>query len=552
MRHILRYLVFCLAGLSFAEPLSLWGQEPTQVLRPSATSSDTAAEKIVERPLGFTPLEEAQQLFRMGQFDEAINRYKKIVSGGTDGAAAYAGLVRVYLKLKKPNDAYSAARKAVELDPSLATAHSALGEVLFRQGKLDEANTEFLFPLKAGHADPRAYLGLSQVFAATFYFKKAKAAIEKAHDLDPTDPNIFENWIQTRPDSEQIKALEDVITSPSNYYSRAEKAGFKQQLALMKDRAEHPERTCSLANRPDSAELQLQRAEDTTYLALALNVQLNGEKSRLQVSTDDSGVVINGKLAAKMGVQPIVRVDMDDLGDQNPPEGYVGFARTIKIGNLEFRDCYVTVVEHASRGSLFDLIRGRIGAQMFSSYLMDYDIPDRKLKLQPLPSLPGPEDRDSATMDSRSLDARKFNDRYTAPEMGAWERAYYFDGAYFVALRVNDSPPKFFRVSAATDATFITTELARQSAWLISDGDSRAVGLNGTIKRTFDTGPVKLAFGHFIYPANSELSVDLTKYSDDAGTEISGLLGFDVLQNLDFTIDYRDGLIDFEYNKKHQ
>ena len=142
------------------------------------------------KSIALTPLKEAEQLYRMGEFDQAIQRYNAIIGGDTDNAVAYAGLARAYLKLKKPNDAYLAAAKAVEHDPSLGTAHSALGEVYFRQGKLHEAETEFLTALKLDQADARSYLGLARLYQATYNFKKAKVAIDKAHSLDPTDPDI--------------------------------------------------------------------------------------------------------------------------------------------------------------------------------------------------------------------------------------------------------------------------------------------------------------------------------------------------------------------------
>jgi hypothetical protein len=47
------------------------------------------------------------------------------------------------------------------------------------------------------------------------------------------------------------------------------------------------------------------------------------------------------------------------------------------------------------------------------------------------------------------------------------------------------------------------------------------------------------------------LSTDLTHTSDATGTEISGSLGFQMLGLLDIKIDYRDGLVDFNYTLKH-
>jgi len=122
--------------------------QPVASTAPAATTNvaTAAASPIASSP---SPLAEALQLYRTGKFDAAIERYNSVIKTNTDAtvAIAYAGLARVYLRQKKPADAYTAAAKAVELAPSVATGHSALGEVYFRQGKLAEAQTELLTPL---------------------------------------------------------------------------------------------------------------------------------------------------------------------------------------------------------------------------------------------------------------------------------------------------------------------------------------------------------------------------------------------------------------------
>jgi tetratricopeptide (TPR) repeat protein len=550
MRHVLCCLVFCVARMGFADSPSLWRQEPTPLIPPPATSPNTPAPKIKEKPVALTPFEEAEQLYRMGEFDEAIERYNAIIGSGTNNAVAYARLAHAYLKVKKPNDAYLAATKAVEHDPSLGTAHSALGEVYIRQGKLHEAQTEFLTALKVDQVDARSYLGLARLYQATYNFKKAKVAIDKAHSLDPTDPDIGRAWVETRPRSEQVKALnEDNIASQSNYYSRVEKAGFKQRIAVMRDEIEHPERTCGVASRPESTEMRLTPIGPKKEF-IGLEVHVNGVGSRLVLSTVSSGIVINGKIAEEAGVQPIARADMDALGEQNPPEVYIGFARSLKIENLEFKNCYVTVVEKASPRSFYDQFEGLIAVGFFSAYLDYVDIPHAKLKLQPLPSRPVAEDQDSAAMDSSDPDAKNFHDRYTAPEMAAWTQMYHFGSAILIPARVNDSPPELFEVAASSKFNVLAPEFARERASLKRDKKSAHLeGINGKVSAE-STGQVKLELADLHFDAIRVISFDNNGSSDGAETEISGYLGFDILRNLHFVIDYRDGLIHFDSGQK--
>jgi tetratricopeptide (TPR) repeat protein len=526
-----------------------WRQRPTPHIPPPATSLDAPIPKISEKPAALTPIEEAEQFYRMGDFDDAIQRYNAIIGSGTDIALAYAGLARVYLKLKKPNDASLAATKAVENDRLLGAAYSALGEVHIRQGKLHEAETDFLAALKVNQADARSYLGLARLYQATYNFKRAKMAIDKAQSLDPTDPDIGWLWVETRSRLEQVKALEDNIASQSNYYSRAEKAGFKHRLTVMRDEIEHPERTCQVANRPDSAEMRLTRIGPKKDF-VGLEVSVNGVGARLVLSTVSSGIVINGKIAKEAGVQPITRADMEGIGEQSPPEVYVGFARSLKIENLDFQNCYVTVVEQASPQSFYDQFEGLIAAGFFSAYLVDVDIPHAKLKLQPLPSRPATEDQDGAAIDSSDPDAKNLHDRYTSTEMVAWTQMYYFDNAILIPARVNDSPSELFEVAAASKYNVLAPEFARERASLKrGKASARLEGTNGKVSAEL-TGQVKMEFADLHFNAIRVFSFDDTRSGDNAETEVSGYLGFEILRNLHFIIDYRDGLIHFDNGQR--
>jgi aspartyl protease/tetratricopeptide repeat protein len=504
---------------------------------------------ISEKPAALTPIEEAEQFYRMGDFDDAIQRYNAIIGSGTDIALAYAGLARVYLKLKKPNDAYLAATKAVENDRLLGAAYSALGEVHIRQGMLHEAETDFLAALKVDQSDARSYLGLARLYQSTYNFKKAKVAIDRAHSLDPTDPDIAGLWVETRSRLEQVKALEDNIASQSNYYSRAEKSGFKHRLTVMRDEIEHPERTCQVASRPDSAEMRLTRIGPKKDF-VGLEVSVNGVGTRLVLSTVSSGIVINGKIAKEAGVQPITRADMEGIGEQSPPEVYVGFARSLKIENFDFQNCYVTVVEQASPQSFYDQFEGLIAAGFFSAYLVDVDIPHTKLKLQPLPSKPATEDQDGAAIDSSDPDAKNLHDRYTSPEMAAWTQMYYFDNAILIPARVNDSPSELFEVAAASKYNVLAPEFARERASLKrGKASARLEGTNGKVSAEL-TGQVRMEFADLHFNAIRVFSFDDTRSGDNAETEVSGYLGFEILRNLHFIIDYRDGLIHFDNGQR--
>jgi TonB family protein len=140
---------------------------------------------------------EAQSLYREGHFDEAAQRYQQLLQTQPISAEAYAGLTRVYLKQKKLLEAHETISKGLTVTDS-APIHVALGEVLFREEKVSEAEREWLGVTNSGHADARAHLGLARVSAAATQYRQAKKEIDEAHRLDPGDPDVQLYWIRSQ------------------------------------------------------------------------------------------------------------------------------------------------------------------------------------------------------------------------------------------------------------------------------------------------------------------------------------------------------------------
>jgi Flp pilus assembly protein TadD len=519
--------------------------QPVASTAPASTS--TAATAAVSPMAGPTsPLAEALQLYRTGKYDAAIERYNSVIKTNTDAtvAVAYAGLARVYLKQKKAADAYTAAAKAVELAPSVATGHSALGEVYFRQGKLAEAQTEFLTPLRANNQDPRAYFGLNHLALATSNYKKAKGFIDQAHSLDPTDPEIRRAWLGTLSFKERLKALQEYLAGESNE-DEHDRRNLEHMLVLMQDEESMPSRRCRLKNKIAATQTKLELLmRDATHLrGYGLDVKVNGTSSKLLLDTGAGGILINSKIAEKAGVKPIVEHDVKGIGSQGPAGGYIGYADSVTIGELEFENCYVEVVEKKS--SLGE--DGLIGADVFSHYLVDINFPDSKFKLTELPPIPD-QPAEEAALESRKSANYRWHDRYIAPEMVAYQQIFRFGHSLLIPTAVNSLPYKLFLIDTGAFDNTISPEAGKEASKLYSDPNMRVKGLSGAVNEVFRVDNVTLTFGHFQQRKQGLVAFDLTNISNSLGTEVSGTLGFAMLRLLDIKIDYRDGLVDFSYD----
>jgi predicted aspartyl protease/Flp pilus assembly protein TadD len=492
-----------------------------------------------------SPLAKADQLYRTGKLAAAAQEYNSLLQAEPRSALAYAGLVRVYIKQRKPAEAYAAAAKSLELAPQLDAAHVAMGEAYFRQGKITEAEKEFTALVRAGTKDPRAHLGLSRVYKANSFFKHAKIAIDHAYSLDPGDPDIQRAWIGTLGLQDRIKALQAYLSGEAKDDPDVRR-NLERYLLTLQDEAGQPNRPCRLAAKLTSMETKLDPLmyDPKRMRGYGLNVKLNGNASKLLLDTGASGIIVDRKIAEKAGIKRVAEQDIKGIGDSGAVAGYFGYADSIKIGDLEFQDCYVRVIE---KNSVAD-VGGLIGADVFSSFLVDIDLPNAKLRLSELPARPD-DSSAPAVLESRLSEAPRYHDRYIAPTMELFTPVLRFGHDLLIPTKVNDSAIKLFLIDTGAYRSSISPSAAREVTKLSTESNVSVKGISGSVKEVFRVTGLTLQFSHIRQKYEDITAFDTSSISDSDGTEVSGFMGFSVLGVLRIRIDYRDGLVDLEYDR---
>lgn len=526
-----------IAGISSsarAQTISETAQPPAVAVSFSTTQA----------PTGTSPLAKAAQLYRTGKFDSAAQEYEAILQADPHAALAYVGLVRVYLKQKKVAEAYSAAAKAVELAPKLNAVRVALGEVYFRQGKFPEAENEFFTLAKAGTAEARAYLGLSLVYKAASYHRHAKLAVDRAYALDPADPDIQKAWMGTLSLQEQLKALQVYLAGETNDDAE-QRRQLEEHFAVLQDQAAKALRPCRQTTKVIEMEtkLELLLTDQRHIRGFGLSVKLNGVSSKLLLDTGAGGILVNSKIAEKARVKRVAQADLKGIGDKAAATGYTCYVDSLKVGDLEFQDCYVQVID---KGSLLGE-DGLIGANVFSNFLIDLDFPNSKFRLSQLPSTPDALSS-TAAAHSPSSEAVEFHDRYIAPEMKSFTPVFRFGPHLLIQTKVNDVGPKLFLIDTGAFGNTITPSAAREVTKVSSDSSLTIKGLSGSVKDVFRADQLTLQFGRFRQKNVDIVAFDTKSISDSIGVEVSGILGFAMLRILEIKIDYRNGLVDFLYD----
>jgi adenylate cyclase len=126
--------------------------------------------------------------------NKALEYFQQAIQKDPSYALAYAGLADSYSVLPNYTDsapkqyidkAIPAARRAVELDDSLAEAHAALANAIGADLQLVACEAEFkrAFELNPNYASAHQWYG--EVLQSLGRFDEATAELQRAHDLDP-------------------------------------------------------------------------------------------------------------------------------------------------------------------------------------------------------------------------------------------------------------------------------------------------------------------------------------------------------------------------------
>jgi predicted aspartyl protease len=453
----------------------------------SPASSASAATPAAAPSLPPSPLHDALLLYRKGDFDGAIRKYQQLLTGKSV-PEAYAGLIRTYLKKKDVPQAHETAARALS-ESDAPALRVAVAEVYFREGKIPDAEREWVNVINSGHPEPRAYLGLARVRWAVSMYKSGWAMIDKAHTLDPEDPEIQMLWTEWLPTAERIKFLEDYLAA-SNNEDEEIRTGLRHYLEYLKARARDPRGSCHLVSKATSTEVPLVRLLlDPTHLrGFGLSVEVNGHRGKLMLDTGASGLLLNRSLAEKAGVTRLADVNIGGVGDKGPKSGYRALASSLKVGGLEFQNCTVEVVD---KRSVVDE-EGLVGADVFSSFLVDIDFPNEKLRLGELPTRPDEtaptiklnsegsqsdtEQQRESQPDTQVASGNKdsdsgLRDRFIAPEMKDYTRFYRFDHFVLVPTMVANAPGKLFMVDTGATTNDITPAAAREITKVHGDSE---------------------------------------------------------------------------------
>jgi len=149
---------------------------------------------------------EARDLYLKGRYEwnqrtpeslyRALEFFNQSIAHDPGYANAYAGLADTYVLLREYSTAsdmdvfpraLAAARKAVELDDSLADAHRSLAFAeMYGSWEFADAEKEFRRAIELNPTDPQVHLWYANAFGVKGRFAEALKQMDKAQELDPS------------------------------------------------------------------------------------------------------------------------------------------------------------------------------------------------------------------------------------------------------------------------------------------------------------------------------------------------------------------------------
>ncbi len=510
-------------------------------------------------PAALAAVRAADQLKADGKFQDALAKYQDALKLDNNLEPAQVGLTLALLRSGKADAALDAAVAAFTAHPDSAPVLAVLGRVQFRRGDMSEAEQAYQAALQIDSKNVDAYLGLARLYRAYSLYARSYLALKRAHELDPKNSEVQLLWLQTLPRRDRLAALQAYMSgvhlpSPSlqHYQTYLEKTH------------DEPPHGCKVDGNVDQTEIKLNPVHDPRHTeGVGVELKVNDRSHLLLLDTGAGGILISRKAADKAGLRHITDIAVGGIGDQGARSGYLALADKIKVGNLEFHDCIVTVTD---RPSLMESdADGLVGADVFASFLVDIDLPQRMMRLSPLPKRPGGDELaaklnsqdqsnepgvEAESADNPPGETYQPKDRYIAPETKSWTPVFRFGHMLLVPTQLNASKPMLFLLDTGAVQNMLTTRAARASTKV--DASTLGVaGESGRVADVYRAEKVDIQFAHFHQPNINVVSFDLSNVSNIIGTEISGTLGFNLLSMLDIKIDYRDGLVDFVYRDSH-
>jgi predicted aspartyl protease len=391
-----------------------------------------------------------------------------------------------------------AGAKALAKSPNSAEVHTFLGALRLRQGQIAEAEKEIKAAIQIDEKEASAWFELGRLFDIASMHHRAEIYLLKADELSPNNSVIGRaltrmRWAREHPDDARLTSEYVHTVMP----------------------------------------LRLLMHDAKRLRGFALPVSINGGKTlTLLLDTGASGITLRTRAAT--GLTKISDTKIGGIGDKGLRDAWFGKAEKVQIGSVGFGDYPVEVTDNKTFPDDED---GLIGTDVFQDFMVTLDFFNRKLILDPLPG-------------GKPSRSRTF-DREITPELKGFWPIYRINHVLLIPTKINDAGPVLFMIDSGASTSLLANKVARVATKVRTDYDTKLKGLSGNVDKVSRADEVTIQFASFKQKNQEIITFNLDDISRGYGIELGGVLGLPLLALFrTVTIDYRDGMVKFEYKDR--
>ncbi|HSU33243.1 MAG TPA: aspartyl protease family protein [Bryobacteraceae bacterium] len=477
-------------------------------------------------------LSDAMAAYKSGDYTRALPLLQAAVADAPQDEAANAALLSTLVYQGQVDAASDAAVSDEKKFPNSPIVVAARGEFAYYMGDMAKAEALFRAAIRLKEPTPRAYLGLFRLYEAASMSRTARLLILRAHAIDPDDAVITLHWLAFAPAEKQREIFRSFAEAHPWFFPNINIARVTRTEA-----SKQPHRRKTFELEGDAKEVTLplipiynnsRRGVEALGLPFRLN---NGHVLTLILDTGASGILISQSTADKAGVGRLGSLRAGGIGDGEAKNGFAAVADSCAIGALGYKACLLRVAEGDLR--LTEGEDGLIGTDVFSDYLVEIDFRKHQLHLTPQPPRdPNPEGYDAK------------------PPGDGWTRVYRYGHLFFVPTDLNGKGSGLFLIDSGAVMSSVDSTFARLSTKLHTNSAMQIHGLSGDVKDVFQADKAVITFAGYRQKNIGLTSFNLNNFTGHRDVRIDGILGFSVLDLFRLTLDYRNGLVKFEYKRK--
>ena len=468
--------------------------------------------------------------YRAGKFAEAIPLLREASNAAPADPLLQAAFLSSLTYEGKIYEAMEVEARQAAAFPDSPDVLTARGEFAFYNGDMGHAEKLFRSATALKPDTPRAVFGLSRLYRAASYYRTARLFCLKAHELDPDDALVMQSYIRYAAPAKRKELLGTFAASHPwlyQHFDRDTESDSAIEAALGEKKLFETEGS------PQETTLHFSLLFRGAHEARGVGLELRiggGRPLHVLFDTGASGIMLRQSAVDKAGLAHLGSNEVYGVGSAGSRNAFSALAETCQIGTLHFKNCLVSALE--GKRPIAGEDDGLIGADFFQDYVVAIDFQKRSLHLKPLPPRPANP---------------QGYDRAVPPDETAFTPVYRFGHMLMISTKVNQKSTGLFLLDTGAEISNIDSTFARLSTKIRGNDWMRVGGVSGKVAKVYEADKAELQFGHFRQETSGLIAFDLNNGSFHSDVRMSGILGLTVLQFFRLTIDYRNGLVDFDY-----